>query len=301
MTTSAMRRLVASVLGAMVALAGALVAPAAWATDGPTVTVSQASRDGGKVTITGKGFATEGTGVYVAVAPSSVKQFYGNSDKFVGYDPNKPMTESASTIWVYPPAMKAVGSKFTQGAPMAADGSFTIKMYVPAFEKGKGYVVLTSKAHGVGMRDKSDDTRTPVTYQAAPVPPAPKPSIAPSTPVKPSTPSKSSMPSKSSVSAKPSPTLKSAPAKPVVTTPAPTAPSPGRSAPTAGPRSPPVSSGGVCAPPSPATCVARSPMVFGSCRTALTGTVRPSPSRCAAGHSIPPPSRAPSTTPGPST
>ena len=130
MTTSAMRRLVASVLGAMVALAGALVAPAAWATDGPTVTVSQASRDGGKVTITGKGFATEGTGVYVAVAPSSVKQFYGNSDKFVGYDPNKPMTESASTIWVYPPAMKAVGSKFTQGAPMAADGSFTIKMYV---------------------------------------------------------------------------------------------------------------------------------------------------------------------------
>ena len=227
MTTSAMRRLVASVLGAMLALAGALVAPAAWATDGPTVTVSQASRDGGKVTITGKGFATKGTGVYVAVAPASVKQFYGNSDKFVGYDPNKPMTESTSTIWVYPPAMKDVGSKFTQGAPMAADGSFTIKMYVPAFEKDKGYVVLTSKAHGVGMRDKSDDTRTPVTYQAAPVPPAPKPSIAPSTPVKPSTPSKSSkpvepsMPAKPSVSAKPSPTLKSVPAKPVVTTPAP--------------------------------------------------------------------------------
>ncbi|MDO4411662.1 HtaA domain-containing protein [Cutibacterium sp.] len=240
MTTSAMRRLVASVLGALLALAGALVAPAAWAADSPTVTVSQASRDGGNITITGKGFATKGAGVYVAVAPSSVKQFYGNSDKFVGYDPNKPMTESPSTIWVYTPEMKAAGSSFAQAAPMAADGSFTIKMYVPAFEEGKDYVVLTTKAHGAGVADKSNDTRTPVTYEAAPVPPAssapaqpstpakPSTSAKPSTPAKPAVPSKRSTPVKSSTAAKPKTPAKPARTSKPVTKPAATTPAPHR-------------------------------------------------------------------------
>ena len=166
MTTSAMRKFVASMLGAVLALAGVLIAPAAWAA-GPTVTVTPVGREGGDITIKGKGFSTTGFGVYVAVAPASVNEFYGNSDKFYGYDPTKDATESPSTVWVYTPSQEAIGSKFAQGKPMTSDGSFTITMKAPAFQQGKDYVVLTTKAHGVGKKDKSDDTRTPVTYREA--------------------------------------------------------------------------------------------------------------------------------------
>ena len=127
MTTSAMRKIVASVLGAILALTGVLITPAAWAA-GPTVTVIPVGREGGDITISGKGFSTTGFGVYVAVAPASVPEFYGNSDKFYGYDPSKDTTESPSTIWVYTPSQKAIGSRFAQGRPMNNDGSFTITM-----------------------------------------------------------------------------------------------------------------------------------------------------------------------------
>lgn len=106
MTTSAMRKIVASVLGAILALTGVLITPAAWAA-GPTVTVIPVGREGGDITISGKGFSTTGFGVYVAVALASVTEFYGNSDKFYGYDPSKDTTESPSTIWVYTPSQKA--------------------------------------------------------------------------------------------------------------------------------------------------------------------------------------------------
>ena len=180
MTTSAMRKIVASVLGAILALTGVLITPAAWAA-GPTVTVIPVGREGGDITISGKGFSTTGFGVYVAVAPASVPEFYGNSDKFYGYDPSKDTTESPSTIWVYTPSQKAIGSRFAQGRPMNNDGSFTITMKAPPFEQGKDFVVLTTKAHGVGKTDHSDDTRTPVTYrEATPAPTGPKTPTAPS-------------------------------------------------------------------------------------------------------------------------
>ena len=197
MTTSAMRKIVASVLGAILALTGVLITPAAWAA-GPTVTVIPVGREGGDITISGKGFSTTGFGVYVAVAPASVPEFYGNSDKFYGYDPSKDTTESPSTIWVYTPSQKAIGSRFAQGRPMNNDGSFTITMKAPPFEQGKDFVVLTTKAHGVGKTDHSDDTRTPVTYrEATPAPTGPKTPIAPSKqPSKQAAPSKQVKPSK---------------------------------------------------------------------------------------------------------
>ena len=116
MTTSAMRKIVASVLGAILALAGVLITPAAWAA-GPTVTVIPVGREGGDITISGKGFSTTGFGVYVAVAPASVTEFYGNSDKFYGYDPSKDTTESPSTIWVYTTSQKDIGSRLALGRP----------------------------------------------------------------------------------------------------------------------------------------------------------------------------------------
>jgi hypothetical protein len=197
MTTSAMRKIVASVLGAILALTGVLITPAAWAA-GPTVTVIPVGREGGDITISGKGFSTTGFGVYVAVALASVTEFYGNSDKFYGYDPSKDTTESPSTIWVYTPSQKAIGSRFAQGRPMNNDGSFTITMKAPPFEQGKDFVVLTTKAHGVGKTDHSDDTRTPVTYrEATPAPTGPKTPIAPSKqPSKQAAPSKQAKPSK---------------------------------------------------------------------------------------------------------
>ena len=201
MTTSAMRKFVASMLGAVLALAGVLIAPAAWAA-GPTVTVTPVGREGGDITIKGKGFSTTGFGVYVAVAPASVSEFYGNSDKFYGYDPTKDATESPSTVWVYTSSQEAIGSKFAQGKPMTSDGSFTITMKAPAFQQGKDYVVLTTKAHGVGKKDKSDDTRTPVTYREAGQTPA-----GPTTPTVPAKqPSKQAEPAKQ-------PTKQAAPTK----------------------------------------------------------------------------------------
>ncbi|WP_301354526.1 hypothetical protein [Corynebacterium ciconiae] len=139
-----------------------MAVPAAHADSTPMVTVSTAAREGGEVTIGGSGFATSGPGIYVAIAPSTVPGFYGHSDSFVGADPNKDFMEAGSTWWVYPAAMASMASSMPSTAPMGEDGSFRVQLSVPAYDGDTEYVVLTTKGHGQGRSDTSQDTRTPV-------------------------------------------------------------------------------------------------------------------------------------------
>lgn len=186
-----LRRLIASIAGLSLIGGGIVLPTVAQADDAaatPVVTVTKAPRAGGEVTITGSKFSTTGPGVYVAVAPSTVPEFYGHSDQFVGAKPGGDMTQSGA-IWVASPAMAALADKAPGVAKMSNDGSFTIKMRVPAFEEGKTYVVLTTLAHGQGKTNKSQDTRTTIEYESAttpvtptPQPPAPDPAPQPPAP-----------------------------------------------------------------------------------------------------------------------
>lgn len=133
-----------------------------------TLTLTKAPRAGGEITITGKGFDTTGPGVYVAIAPSTVTEFYGNSQHFYGHTAGG-STEDKSTVWVYTPQYAAAGAGFEQGAPMDNQGNFEIKMPSPKFEDGKEWVVLTTKAHGQGKTHTEDNSREPLVYEPEPV------------------------------------------------------------------------------------------------------------------------------------
>lgn len=149
-------RAFAALISAALLFSG-VIHPQAQAQSSPSVTVAQAPIAGGDVTITGQGFDTTGPGVYVAVAPSTVTDFYGNSDSFVG----------GESHWIYTPSMAEMAGDLAGAIPMEPNGTFDISMPVPAAEDGKDYVVLTTKAHGIGKTDKSQDLRIPVRYVGA--------------------------------------------------------------------------------------------------------------------------------------
>lgn len=128
--------------------------------DTPTITLSTVPVEGGTVTISGTGFAPTGNGIYVAIAPDSVTEFYGNSDKFYGAGGDS--TTNGSTWWISRPDDPACAS-FDFCVPMSEDGTFTVEMNAPAQSEG-AFNVLTTKAHGTGKTDKSQDTRTPLVW-----------------------------------------------------------------------------------------------------------------------------------------
>ncbi|MFF2372478.1 HtaA domain-containing protein [Agromyces sp. NPDC058110] len=146
-----LRRWLAAILATALALGGAVTAAApAFADGAPTVTVTEAPREGGPVTISGTGFKADGTGVYVGIGPAEAAGFYTAG-----------IVESG-TVWV----ATGLGSTATR-APMAADGSFSLELAAPAVGDAD-LAVFTSRAHGGGMMgDVSQDTKTPVRYAAA--------------------------------------------------------------------------------------------------------------------------------------
>lgn len=126
--------LTATAVAALGAVGAAL--PAAADVTGPSITVSEAPRDGGEVTVTGTGFRADAT-VYVGPASAGAGGFY-TSD--VDEDDTKVVTVSAA-------------------------GTFTTAVTVPA--AGRDLAVYVSLAHGVGLRDTSQNAVAPVVYAAA--------------------------------------------------------------------------------------------------------------------------------------
>lgn len=147
----------------------------------PSVTATDAPAAGGQVTITGSGFSTT-PGIYLALGEQGLAGLYE------GFGIGK--ITMANTVFLAPGL--ADGST-AQGrtAPMNADGSFSVKIQVPA-KASAAWAVYTSKAHGQGMSDKSQNTATNLKYAAVVTPkptvtPTPKPTtkLQPSTPAKP--------------------------------------------------------------------------------------------------------------------
>ncbi|MGW9551380.1 HtaA domain-containing protein [Citricoccus zhacaiensis] len=131
----------------------------------PTLTATEVPATGGEITVTGANFYTAGPGVYLGVAPTSAGGFYAAS--------NTGAISQADTVYV--PA-----------ARIAADGSFTATLTAPAGD-GTSYSVFSSKAHGQGVGDPSQDAS--VVLEFAPVPsPEPTPEPTPTPTDEPSTP-----------------------------------------------------------------------------------------------------------------
>ncbi len=147
--------------------AGTLSANAAPA---PSVTVSTAPTGGGAVTVNGSGFTAAYPGVYVGIGAAGAPGFYraGTSD----------------TVWVAPGNEDGTAADGGRTAPLNADGTFTVTLTAPAPTADvPALAVYTSKAHGMGNSDRSQDTITPVTFQAAPSPePEPEPEPEPGEP-----------------------------------------------------------------------------------------------------------------------
>lgn len=146
-------------LRAILAAAGAIAlstfgigAMPATATPSPTISVSQAPNDGGTVTIKGSGFNGD-PGIYLGVGPENLPGFYAGSgdllDGFTHYIGN---------------GLETGNSDMGKTAPMV-DGSFSITLDVPSQPKS-GLAIYTSKAHGQGFSDPSQNTVTKISFAA---------------------------------------------------------------------------------------------------------------------------------------
>ena len=133
----------------------------------PTITVTPAPAEGGEVTVTGKNFyrgddkGAATAGIYLGYGPSDAAGFYQGG--------------SQNPVWI------AAGKKDEdtargRTAPLNADGSFSVKVDVPA-QSQQNLSFFTSKGHGMGMRDTSQDAKAPITYleKAEPQPERPQP------------------------------------------------------------------------------------------------------------------------------
>ena len=119
----------------------------------PTITVTDVPAIGGAVTVTGSGFATTGVGIYLGVGDRGQADFYAANTAKKLID--------AQTQWVAPEGN--TGSNAT----IAADGTFSVVITVPANNSVRSFSVYTSKAHGTGVGDKSENTVTPLPYADA--------------------------------------------------------------------------------------------------------------------------------------
>ena len=143
---------VSAVLALLLVIAGAIVAPVALAA-GPGVSAGAAPRAGGTITVTGSGFAGVSPGVYLGLGPAGLGGFYVGS------------AQMTDVVWVSPGNADGSGGQ-GRTAPMGEDGTFTVQLAVPAYADGAQYALYTSKAHGQGFQDPSQDTITAIAWEA---------------------------------------------------------------------------------------------------------------------------------------
>ncbi|MGP5164712.1 HtaA domain-containing protein [Arthrobacter rhombi] len=123
----------------------------------PTVTVSRVPAGGGKVTVSGKNFTADSTGIYVALGTSGQPGFYQANSAGALLD--------GQTVWVATGNRNAV-TAMGRTAPMTASGSFSLQLTVPA-GTASGYTVYTSKAHGKGTTDTSQNVKVALSSKAS--------------------------------------------------------------------------------------------------------------------------------------
>lgn len=159
--------LAALVTSFLVALSGLVMAPAAQAVVAATLQVTEAPREGGTVTVTGSGFSATAPGVYIGFGASGLSDFYAASGSL------------SQVVWVGPGNVDG-GTPEQRTAPLNADGTFAVTFEVPAFADGTSYAVYTSRAHGIGLGDKSQNAIGSIAYEAPAPTPEPEPEPEPS-------------------------------------------------------------------------------------------------------------------------
>ena len=146
------RRLISLFLAALLAVAGALILPAPAHAAGPSVTTTPVYAAGGTVTVTGSGFTAASPGVYIGLGAAGASGFYTSG--------------ATDTVWAAPGNVEGDGAA-GRTTPMTAEGTFTATLTVPAGADA-GFAVYTSKAHGQGFSDPSQNTVTDVSVLPAP-------------------------------------------------------------------------------------------------------------------------------------
>lgn len=126
----------------------------------PALTATEAPRAGGEITVNGSGYTAAYPGIYIAIGPAGLPGFYMGASSLI------------ETVHVAPENVDG-STESGRTAKMNADGSFSLKFTVPAFEDGTAYSLYTSKAHGQGFADRSQDVIAEVAYAAEPVVAAP--------------------------------------------------------------------------------------------------------------------------------
>jgi len=119
---------------------------------GPTVTATEVPVGGGPVTLTGTGFAGVTPGIYLGVGPQGLRGFYAGSGSLI----------SSETIFIGVAQTSGLSST-GRTEPMTTDGTFEVTVNVPA-GTASGFAVYTSKAHGQGATDTSQNSTTNLTY-----------------------------------------------------------------------------------------------------------------------------------------
>ena len=146
------RRLISLFLAALLAVAGALILPAPALAAGPTVTATPVYAAGGTITVTGSGFAAASPGIYIGLGKAGASGFYSSG--------------ATDTVWAAPGNVDG-GSAAGRTAPLTEQGTFSVTLTVPAGAE-TGFSVYTSKAHGQGFADTSQNTITAVQVLPAP-------------------------------------------------------------------------------------------------------------------------------------
>lgn len=148
-TRSRSSRLLAVVTTLLVAASGLFVVPTAANAAGPELSITLAPRAGGEVTVTGSGFLYENSpsapGIYIGFGPSGLPGFYGYSDQ-----------------------MDQIDNLTGLNGGINSDGTFTLTFTVPAYTEGASYSVYTSKGHGQGSFDPSQNAIGVVPWEALP-------------------------------------------------------------------------------------------------------------------------------------
>ncbi|MFJ7749949.1 HtaA domain-containing protein [Arthrobacter sp. NPDC097144] len=146
------RRLISLFLAALLAVAGALILPAPAHAAGPSVTTTPVYAGGGTVTVTGSDFTAASPGVYIGLGAAGASGFYTSG--------------ATDTVWAAPGNVEGDGAA-GRTTPMTAEGTFTATLTVPPGADA-GFAVYTSKAHGQGFSDPSQNTVTDVSVLPAP-------------------------------------------------------------------------------------------------------------------------------------
>jgi hypothetical protein len=130
----------------------AIAAPA------PVLTATEVPIGGGPVTITGTGFAGVTPGVYLGLAGQGLGGFYASS--------SSPTNVASETVFIGVAQVSGVGGA-GRTEPMTPDGTFSVTINVPEGD-ASSFAVYTSKAHGQGFSDTSQNATLNLAY-AAPV------------------------------------------------------------------------------------------------------------------------------------